>query len=314
MVAPRAADLAAGDKLAAIGGTMSRFTESTDYGWPSLRIAAGPAELVFVPVLGGRLMGIRLDGEELLWVNPELAGRTPDLDNLPAAFPLWGGEKTWIAPQSDWPENVPSPDLDSGAYAVEQRDGRLVLTSAICRRTGLQIVRTFDVGSDGSWTTRHTIRNRGERTTFAGPWTVMMINRDTRFFIPGEGEPVYMYYRPGYDGRLETLTQVDCYDTTVFKTGHRLAEGWFAAFLPRADGRAAMIAQYGSPTPNGGRWAHGHPAEVYNSAQYPYCEMELHGPGRDLAPGEELSWDMRTKVAAVDAMPATEAAVRRAVL
>ena len=72
---------------------MSRFTEARNYGWPSLRVSSGPAELVFVPMLGGRLMGIRLDGDELLWVNPELAGLIPDLDSLPARFPLWGARR-----------------------------------------------------------------------------------------------------------------------------------------------------------------------------------------------------------------------------
>ena len=289
---------------------MNGYIEANDYGWASLRAAAGAAELVFVPQVGGRLMGIRLGGRELLFVNPELAGTTPETVD---GFPLWGGEKTWVAPQSGWANAVPFPALDSGPYHVAQQDGRLVLTSAVCPLSGLQIVREIALGPGASWSTRHTIRNRGRRPVFAGPWTVMMINRDARFFVPGAGQPVFMLDAPGDAGTTGTLTRIDCFDATRFKTGHHLAEGWFAAFVPLADSRAAMIVQFGATHPDGGRWAHGHPAEIFNSDLHPYCEMELHGPAHDLAPGDETSWQMRTAVALLDHMPESEAAVRAAV-
>lgn len=292
---------------------MSSFVEAHDYGWASLRFTTGDAELIFVPQIGGRLMGIRLAGRELLFVNPELAGATPQTATFPDSFPLWGGEKTWVAPQSHWPAAVPFPLLDSGAYTAHKQDGRLVLTSAVCPSSGLQIVREILPESGGMWSTRHRLRNRGSQHMFAGPWMVMMINRNVRFFVPGAGQPVFMLDAPGDVGASGTLTRIDCCDATRFKTGHNLTEGWFAAFMPLPDGRSAMIVQFAPLEPQGGRWAHGHPAEIFNSDLYPYCEMELHGPARDLAPGDEIIWDMRTAVALLDHMPETEPAVRDAI-
>ena len=31
-------------------------------------------------------------------------------------FVLWGGDKTWLAPQDRWTDGDPFLDLDSGAY------------------------------------------------------------------------------------------------------------------------------------------------------------------------------------------------------
>lgn len=292
------------------------ITEAMDYGWKSLRLAAGNGvELVLVPDVGGRLMGIRLDGHELLWVNPSLAGRLATPAELASpgelGFPLWGGEKTWVAPQSTWPHAVPMPDLDSAPYAVAATGNAVTMTSPVDRQTGLQIERVITVDGKG-WTTRHILRNRGDKPRTGGPWTVMMINRDTVFFVPSPSDAIVrMLNSP--DHLIETrgtLTRIECTDTTRFKTGHPLSEGWFAAFLPLAGGKAAMIAHTLSTSPAPGTWAHGHAAEVYNADQYPYCEMELHGPCVELAPGAEIVWEMHSVVAAVPAVPQTEEEVR----
>jgi len=83
--------------------------------------------LVCVPQLGGRLMDVIYKGVSLLFVNPELKDLTPDLTQLhqlPSRakhipFPLWGGEKTWVAPESSWPNLAPHPVLDSGSYQLQ---------------------------------------------------------------------------------------------------------------------------------------------------------------------------------------------------
>jgi hypothetical protein len=76
-----------------------------------------------VPQVGGRMMGLRWHDEELAFVNGDLAGRVDDvaaIEDVRSAkweqgFVLWGGDKTWLAPQDDWTDAVPFIDLDSGA-------------------------------------------------------------------------------------------------------------------------------------------------------------------------------------------------------
>lgn len=68
-------------------------------------------------------------------------------------FPLWGGDKTWVAPQARWIDRVPFPDLDSGDCELELwPDGHHAMarmTSPVCRETGMQVTRTLRI-ADGT--------------------------------------------------------------------------------------------------------------------------------------------------------------------
>ena len=89
--------------------------------WSCKRIRCGRLELLLVQQIGGRIM-VRWRHEDLSFVHQHLEGRVlePDsirglrLDGMNAGFPLWGGDKTWLAPQARWIDRVPFPDLDSG--------------------------------------------------------------------------------------------------------------------------------------------------------------------------------------------------------
>ncbi|WP_423919578.1 hypothetical protein ACPEEZ_12585 [Frigoribacterium sp. 2-23] len=132
--------------------------------------------LVFAPSRGGRLLGLAVDGHELLWKNPRLV----DEDFLPvrpvADWPAgdggmstWanlGGSKTWPAPQGwsgpgEW-AGPPDGVLDAGEWAVTverafdtvsgaavSSDTVVTLTSAPDPRSGLRVSRTFTVPHAG---------------------------------------------------------------------------------------------------------------------------------------------------------------------
>jgi hypothetical protein len=101
-------------------------------------------------------MAMRWRGHDVAFTQPERHGQTENL-TVPfdvhakkrlLGFPLWGGDKTWLAPQSRWTEGVPFLDLDSGSYeTVAEQDGSQRVTvrmiSPICRETGMQITRTL---------------------------------------------------------------------------------------------------------------------------------------------------------------------------
>src|SRR6266508_4383066 len=130
-------------------------------GWPSWHIKRDPLELVLVPEIGGRIMGLLWRGHDLFFTQPEREGQIPDL--APAGdvreakrtlgFPLWGGDKTWLAPQGRWTDGAPFLDLDSGSWALrvnrfEADLGVVEMTSPVCRETGVQITRTVTVAAD----------------------------------------------------------------------------------------------------------------------------------------------------------------------
>ena len=172
-------------------------------GWEALWIEHGPLVLVLVPQVGGRIMGTFWRGHELSFVNPSLRGRVDDVASFPdvraakrrLGFVLWGGDKTWLAPQARWTEAVPFLDLDSGAYAAEivPERGRVTMTSPVCRETGIRITRTLESDArPGFWRMTHTLRNAASAPVTWAAWNVAMVRRPARVFLrvrPGSAYP-----------------------------------------------------------------------------------------------------------------------------
>jgi len=151
-----------------------------------------------VPQVGGRIMGIRWRGHDLSFTQPELEGQVVDVgavEDLSAkkremGFPLWGGVKTWLAPQTRCTEGAPFLDLDSGAYelAIEQAGpdlARVRMTSRVYRETGVQITRTVTMkAGETAWTVDHCLTNGSAAEVEWGPWDVSMVLRTGRVYLP----------------------------------------------------------------------------------------------------------------------------------
>jgi hypothetical protein len=88
---------------------------STYLGWPSLSLRRGSLEATLVPSCGGRVLQLSVAGVELFYAEP----RPPSWPPSPADRRYWGGDKTWLAPQSAWGSPFPEPRiLDEGEYEV----------------------------------------------------------------------------------------------------------------------------------------------------------------------------------------------------
>lgn len=94
--------------------------------WKLMSLVSSDLELTILPGIGGRLWDVAYRGQSLLFQNPDLNGFLPDLENLrdiptqspQFGFPLWGGERTWIAPDTNWLDGSPYTALDSDPYEV----------------------------------------------------------------------------------------------------------------------------------------------------------------------------------------------------
>lgn len=265
------------------------------HGWPALRLTRGPLCLHLVPALGGRIMGIAWDGQELAFQQPERRGTLPtaadraDLSTWRArlGFPLWGGGKTWLAPESAFPEGAPYPDLDSGPYdvAVEADDSERVvvtLTSAPCRDTGIRLSRTISLDNHTpGWRVDHRAENTGTTPWTGGLWDVLMLLRPATVIWPARDLYVFPDKADPEAGRAALEEgMVHCNIAAEFKVGAHLDAGWLAAKLA---GGLGYLRRFDLPA--GAAYAHGWPAEVYNAGQYPYFEVEIHGPEVRLPPG-----------------------------
>ena len=109
--------------------------------WKQESLSSGDLDLVILPGIGGRLWDVRFQGHSLLFQNQDLLGFAPDLEELKDyptrspqfRFPLWGGEKTWIAPDTSWPSGAPYAALDSGPYeTISAECNQITLRSPIC--------------------------------------------------------------------------------------------------------------------------------------------------------------------------------------
>lgn len=298
---------------------MARVREIEDAsGRPAVELTSGSLRAVLVPELGGRILHLSSEDEELLWVDPDIAETPPDLAD-PAlddeaglrafkrrlGFGLWGGDKTWIAPQGAWWEAIPPVDLDVGPYTAEIEGDGVRMTSPVCRETGLEISRRVRLEDASTLRLEETITNRGGETTTRGIWDVTQFRRPMDVYIPAPVERVRAYPEEGEsvalrDELLEEagdLTRVPCRAPAHFKMG-ALAEAPAVVARKRVGTRTLThlrtFRASGGAFPDDVTYAHGSSVEVYNSPRHAYLEVEVHSPLATLEPGRsatlESSW------------------------
>ena len=292
-----------------------QLTMCSFFGWPAIRLQQGKLTLHVVPQIGGRLMGIRHGNDEICFINPTLAGKIPgsgetDWKELCGDwdFPLWGGGKTWIAPESQWPGGVPHSDLDSGPYTIlrswiDARSMGAEMESPICRHSHLQIKRRIELfrGTRG-WRVTATVTNRGPDPCECGAWDVLMLNRPATVLVTlpphpnGGNEAVHPFadkgplgdlYGAGVIGIGLNVLNVLCNEAVEFKVG-ALSESGEVKVRIRTTSDPLLYRRRTS-SPGGRHYAHGHPIEVFNAPSLPYFEVESQSPLTKLAPGKVVS-------------------------
>lgn len=305
-------------------------------GWDSLHLCKESLELVLVPQVGGRILGMLWRGHDLSFAPPAPAGRLENLSDVSdlrarkreMGFPYWGGEKTWLAPQQRWTEGVPFLDLDSGPYqlTIEQEGPEAAIvrmTSQVCRETGIEITRVVKVeaAKDG-WSITHRILNRSPNPIEWGIWGVSMVLRPGKVYLPRnpsseyeggvktfleEGESCEL--RGNVLSELGNLAVITCKQAGRFKFGVDGVEGWVLGILATEGHLIGYRKRF--PLHSGLTYGHGCVAEVYNSDLYPYLEMEIHGPVVRLQPGESFELEEEQTLFEVAQWPVTEDEVRR---
>lgn len=267
--------------------------------WKLETLTSGDLTLTILPGIGGRLWDVQVKGQSLLFQNPDLLGQAPDLDDptaLPTRsphfkFPLWGGEKTWIAPDTSWANNAPFPALDSGAYDIlHSGNHQITLQSAICPQSHLQISRTIRLSRENQWSIRHSVTNKSDHARLTGIWSVMMLDHPTRIVVGGETLTTTPVFGEAGEqlSRKPTGLICDCQTRAEFKIGLDNPTG---RILVQTD-RSVMLCET-QASQNGDTFAHTFPLEVFNSGDYPYCEAEWHSPATMLAADDTITFDQR---------------------
>lgn len=281
------------------------------FGWKGVLLKNDVLEL-FIGGPGGRIASLKLEGEELLYTPEDVKGNLPDLqtnisDNnflhslkKELGFQIWGGDKTWLAPQDAWWEQTPPVDLDGREYTLERVENAIRVSSPICRETGITISRQIEIVSDFEIRLDQTITNMGNEVASRGIWDVTQFMRPFDVFIPASRSQIRPYSNEGdsvalFPKRVQEpfpgWTSIQCPPGEKFKFGGPVDQGALLALRnsPRGHLAHARFFSIFSDRP----YAHDSMVEVYNSPDQDYLEIEVHSPLFTLQPGESASHRQR---------------------
>lgn len=274
------------------------------WGWAdAICLRNAISEAVVVPSIG-RLMQFQfLSQPGPLWVNPALTGQAA----LPNAteWQNFGGDKSWPAPQSDWPKVTgsgwpPPATFDSTPLHAAVHDHALELDSPVDAHYGMRMRRTFSLsGADPML----TVTTRYEKTEGApvcvAVWVITQTRDAERIYLPlplplPAGSPVpggyhLLHSHPPADldrnGRLLSLRRDRRQATKIGSDATRLL--WVgSAQMLRIDFDSRVA---GSEYPDGGC-----SSEVYtNPDPEAYIELETLGPLHTLHPGQSIEATQR---------------------
>lgn len=165
------------------GGAMAAETgpriDAVEYrGWPgAYRMANGEAELVVVPAVARIMHYSPAGGENVLWEDPSLAGKTGEAGE----WFNFGGDKAWIWPQSGWKSkwgNWPPPHECDQAPHLAAESGSLTvsLSSPVIEGYGVRIVRAIRLAERGTRVEIRTMVTRGANDA-AGAWAAWSVTQ-----------------------------------------------------------------------------------------------------------------------------------------
>jgi hypothetical protein len=281
------------------------ITKENIHGWDGYRLKGEDVTLGVVPQVGGRIMSLTHRGEELFFVQEQYRGQVFNLskdgdvsvEKKKLGFRFWGGDKTWVAPQDAWWEEMPPLDLDSGTYACTVKDSKIEMISPVCRETGLQIIRQIEMKKDETIHLNQIFINESKETIQRGIWDVTQLRHPFEVIVPASKENIKAYRDDGlkidashkvselfYSTSMkEPISKIVCDDRTHFKFKCIVRKGALVSLKRSKKGPVAFTRTFF--VDKDAEYAHEGAVEVYNSNRFDYGEVEVHSPLFSLEPG-----------------------------
>ena len=284
-------------------------------GWEACELSADDLKLSVIP-LGGRIISLEFLGEEFFFIQEEHAGESFDFHGFSKeqieikkkelGFRLWGGDKTWVAPQKKWSQKIPPLALDGGSYQREIRGASLILRSPLDPETGLQICREITIEKGNRLELKQSFYNHSQEVIEYGIWNVSQILRELHVYIPVSPEKIISYADEGDSEALlkevcaplgNGWTSIRCDEPLHFKYGALPQKGRILSLKPYRSKNSFLVMERLFDLEPKASYAHGASVEVYNSPTMNYAEVEVHAPLQRLSPGEKSehfqSWHFR---------------------
>jgi hypothetical protein len=178
------------------------------HGWPdSLLLSNGRVEAIIVPAIG-RVMQFRFAGESdgPFWENRALDGKSPDPQS--SDWGNFGGDKTWPAPQADWPQITPRAwpppvAFDSMPVTAQIYFNSVILLSPVDKDYGIQTRRVIELDPERPIlkisTTYEKVAGDPRKV---GVWTITQLQDPVRVYAP---LPKGSRFPDGYNKQSEAL-------------------------------------------------------------------------------------------------------------
>lgn len=267
------------------------ITKTNYHGWPNSYVMSnGTVEAIVVPAIG-RVMQFRFVGEE---TGPFFENRAMDgKQGIPASteWGNFGGDKTWPAPQEDWPKVMPRAwpppvAFDSMPVEASVEGDSIRLTSRVDPHYGIRAERLIALGATDAVmsikTTYHKVEGEPRKV---GVWIITQL-----------GEPDFVFIPTSMAEKYIRQSEETPYGLRVGKTGLALKRhaGKSSKIGTDADSLfwvGPKIAVQIESTRQGGEYPDkGSSAEVYtNPNPLTYVELEMLGSLSTMRNGDKIS-------------------------
>lgn len=176
-------------------GCEAAIAETKYHGYEAWRLTDGKTEATVVPALG-RVMSFKLvGGDEWLWSAIEGSGKPVKW----GAWTNWGGDKTWLAPQSRWGDfgssnGWPPPrEWDQMPFGAQVLSGGKLKIWSPVSSAGWRISRIFYHDDNGEFVVEQTVHKLHGDTQAASIWSVTQIGGDKidAVFLPRTASSSY---------------------------------------------------------------------------------------------------------------------------
>ena len=237
------------------------------------QITVGDVIMTTNPQKGGKILSLKYKDQEVISQSPR-----------PEAF----GSTFWTSPQKEW-NWPPVSEFDKQPYTVEERDGRLIMTSEPSARLKYRVRKEFSTDvKDKAIVVTYSIINESDEVRQVAPWEI------TR--VPNDGGIIF------FDAPVDGITPADLMAFTEangavwYKTDEANAnrkinadgKGWLAFF----NKGLLLLKKFedlepSQPAPDEAE------IQVYVNRGKTYIELESQGAYTTLQPHGELQWTVR---------------------
>ncbi|RYX81774.1 DUF4380 domain-containing protein [bacterium] len=299
--APSFANPTASSLLCINGECQPVISTTTYFGRPAYRLTNGKDEAVIVPALGRVMRYGKVGGPNLLWNSPTFSG-------LDWGWKNYGGDKTWLAPQSYWGVMSdkgwpPDSAIDGAPHEAEVvTGGKLKMVSGTSKTSGIRVERIMGFNDAGEFEIQQSAIKTAGSPLRVGLWSVSQSVPAQAVFVPTSPDSPYAngFFRFETKGKKQSAVVEDGLLRLEPKSegeGQKFGiDSPVAAIASVSDG-VAWVQKSAKPDgqyPDGVE-KHGFPVEVYinGTPKAYYVELEMLGPLVNMVKGQKMTHTVR---------------------